>query len=128
MDHTPVNCDACFCSRHLSLLLQLSMACFGWLLSFPSLVIWRTNMSWYTLRFFPLFSPVFYHTSAMNFISYLHGILCLSPVLCSAFGFSLGMKTLRKQFCSSLLLFLQPTSAVWKATTLIACNGIPKYQ
>lgn len=57
----------------------------------------------------------------MNFISYLHGILCLSPALCSVLGFSLGMRTLRQQFCSSLFLFLQPASSVYcleRRTTL----------
>lgn len=74
---------------------------------------------------------LFYHMSVMNFISYLHGIVCLPPVLCSAFGFPLGMKTLRQQFCSSLFLFLQPTSSVYcleKRTALTACSSVFKYQ
>lgn len=55
---------------------------------------------------------------------------CLSPALCSAFRFPLGMKPLRQQFCSSLFLILQPTSSVYcleRGTKLTACKGIPKY-
>jgi len=68
------------------------------------------------------------HMSVINFIFGWHP--CQSPVLCSAFGFPLGMKPLRQQFCSSLFPILQPTSSVYcleRRTALTACNGIPKY-
>lgn len=120
--HTPVSCGTCSCSWHVSFLLQLPVACFGWVSSFPFPLIWRESISWY-LWASPLSSllSLFYHTSVMNFISYLYGILCLSPALCSVFGFLLGMKTSRQQFCSSLFLFQQPSSSVyrlWRRTTL----------
>lgn len=130
MDHALVYCGSCLCSQHLSFLLHLPMACFGWVSSFPSPVIWRTSISWCTLSFSLLFCPV----SLLPHVSHeLYFIFAWYPLLASSALQCFWVFFGHEDFEATVLqfLFLQPTSSVYcleRRTTLTACSSIPKYQ